>query len=151
MHTYTENVRIYETNARHENTSHKIHNGCGCWKKTTALNAFRRLNHGQALLRGALCQQSAVILICMAVDRYMCALHPEKYHQHSSKKVSSNMPLQNIYFVLYFLLLFPSSTLSISFSPCPPFSHFCALDVCGGVCVFFALPNVYIPVFILCK
>lgn len=44
----------------------------------------------QALLRGALCQQSTVILICMAVDRYMCALHPEKYHLHSSKKVSFN-------------------------------------------------------------
>ncbi|XP_055312764.1 5-hydroxytryptamine receptor 1D [Sitodiplosis mosellana] len=40
----------------------------------------------QALLRGALCQQSAVILICMAVDRYMCALHAEKYQMHSSKK-----------------------------------------------------------------
>lgn len=44
--------------------------------------------HAKALLRGALGQQSAVILICMAVDRYMCALHPEKYHQLSSKKVS---------------------------------------------------------------
>lgn len=41
----------------------------------------------QALLRGALSQQSAVILVCMAVDRYMCALHPDKYQQHSSKKV----------------------------------------------------------------
>ncbi|XP_054738919.1 uncharacterized protein LOC129245004 [Anastrepha obliqua] len=40
----------------------------------------------QALLRGALSQQSAVILVCMAVDRYMCALHPRKYYQHSSKK-----------------------------------------------------------------
>ena len=42
----------------------------------------------QALLRGALTQQSAVILVCMAVDRYTCALYPHKYHQHSSKKVS---------------------------------------------------------------
>ena len=42
----------------------------------------------QALLRGALSQQSAVILVCMAIDRYMCALHPDKYHQHSSKKVN---------------------------------------------------------------
>lgn len=42
----------------------------------------------QALLRGALSQQSAVILVCMAVDRYMCALHPRRYYQHSSKKVS---------------------------------------------------------------
>ncbi|XP_055390338.1 beta-3 adrenergic receptor isoform X2 [Condylostylus longicornis] len=40
----------------------------------------------QALLRGALSQQSAVILVCMAVDRYMCALHPTRYHMHSSKK-----------------------------------------------------------------
>ncbi|XP_070140161.1 5-hydroxytryptamine receptor 1D [Drosophila kikkawai] len=40
----------------------------------------------QALLRGALSQQSAVILVCMAVDRYMCALHPRRYYQHSSKK-----------------------------------------------------------------
>ncbi|XP_070505572.1 trace amine-associated receptor 1 [Chironomus tepperi] len=40
----------------------------------------------QALLRGALTQQSAVILVCMAVDRYTCALYPHKYHQHSSKK-----------------------------------------------------------------
>ncbi|XP_046384840.1 5-hydroxytryptamine receptor 1 [Ischnura elegans] len=42
----------------------------------------------QALLRGALSQQSAVILICMAIDRYMCMLHPARYHRHSSKKVS---------------------------------------------------------------
>ncbi|XP_013113447.2 dopamine receptor 2 [Stomoxys calcitrans] len=40
----------------------------------------------QGLLRGALSQQSAVILICMAVDRYMCSLHPRRYYQHSSKK-----------------------------------------------------------------
>ncbi|XP_065340301.1 trace amine-associated receptor 1-like isoform X1 [Cloeon dipterum] len=43
----------------------------------------------QALLRGALSQQSAVILICMAIDRYMCMLHPVSYHKHSSKKVSA--------------------------------------------------------------
>ncbi|CAO1431342.1 unnamed protein product [Diamesa serratosioi] len=40
----------------------------------------------QALLRGAFSQQSAVILVCMAVDRYACALYPQQYHQHSSKK-----------------------------------------------------------------
>ncbi|XP_059607792.1 trace amine-associated receptor 1 [Phlebotomus argentipes] len=40
----------------------------------------------QALLRGALSQQSAVILVCMAIDRYLSALHPNRYHQHSSKK-----------------------------------------------------------------
>lgn len=51
-------------------------------------NKYDFIYIGQALLRGALCQQSAVILICMAVDRYMCALHPEKYQLHSSKKVS---------------------------------------------------------------
>lgn len=42
----------------------------------------------QALLRGALTQQSAVILVCMAVDRYVCMLHPHRYHKHSSKRVS---------------------------------------------------------------
>ncbi|XP_067000932.2 trace amine-associated receptor 1 [Anabrus simplex] len=41
----------------------------------------------QSLLRGALSQQSAVILICMAIDRYMCMLYPARYHRHSSKKV----------------------------------------------------------------
>ncbi|XP_068083217.1 trace amine-associated receptor 8c [Anabrus simplex] len=41
----------------------------------------------QSLLRGALSQQSAVILICMAIDRYMCMLHPARYHRHSSKKL----------------------------------------------------------------
>ncbi|GLV41767.1 uncharacterized protein CBL_12056 [Carabus blaptoides fortunei] len=41
-----------------------------------------------ALLRGAISQQSAVILICMAMDRYLCMLHPARYHKHSSKKVS---------------------------------------------------------------
>ncbi|KAJ8922051.1 hypothetical protein NQ315_008692, partial [Exocentrus adspersus] len=40
----------------------------------------------QALLRGAISQQSAVILICMAMDRYLCMLHPARYHKHSSKK-----------------------------------------------------------------
>jgi len=42
----------------------------------------------QALLRAALPQQNAMILVFMAVDRYTCMLHPEKYHKHSSKKVS---------------------------------------------------------------
>lgn len=45
-------------------------------------------SHLKALLRGALSQQSAVILVCMAADRYMCAMHPLTYHQHSSKKVN---------------------------------------------------------------
>uniref|UniRef100_A0A1A9Z7M7 G-protein coupled receptors family 1 profile domain-containing protein n=1 Tax=Glossina pallidipes TaxID=7398 RepID=A0A1A9Z7M7_GLOPL len=45
----------------------------------------------KALLRGALSQQSAVILVCMAVDRYMCALHPRRYYQHSSKKRAENV------------------------------------------------------------
>ncbi|KAH1022589.1 hypothetical protein HUJ04_011969 [Dendroctonus ponderosae] len=40
----------------------------------------------QALLRGAISQQSAVILICMAMDRYYCMLHPVEYHKHSSRK-----------------------------------------------------------------
>ncbi|XP_031773565.1 trace amine-associated receptor 9 isoform X1 [Apis florea] len=40
----------------------------------------------QALLRGALTQQSAVILVCMAIDRYVCMLHPHHYHKHASKK-----------------------------------------------------------------
>lgn len=41
----------------------------------------------QALLRGALAQQSAVILVCMAIDRYICAMFPHKYDQYASKKV----------------------------------------------------------------
>ncbi|XP_050421607.1 trace amine-associated receptor 1 [Adelges cooleyi] len=40
----------------------------------------------QALLRAALPQQNAMILVFMAVDRYTCMLHPDKYHKHSSKK-----------------------------------------------------------------
>ncbi|CAH1636532.1 unnamed protein product [Spodoptera littoralis] len=40
----------------------------------------------QALLRGAVSQQSAVILVCMAIDRYLYLLHPDTYHKHSSKK-----------------------------------------------------------------
>ncbi|XP_050678952.1 trace amine-associated receptor 1 [Leptidea sinapis] len=40
----------------------------------------------QALLRGAVSQQSAVILVCMAIDRYLYLLHPTTYHKHSSKK-----------------------------------------------------------------
>ncbi|KAJ8684137.1 hypothetical protein QAD02_019929, partial [Eretmocerus hayati] len=40
----------------------------------------------QALLRGALTQQSAVILVCMAIDRYICMLHPHRYYRQSSKK-----------------------------------------------------------------
>lgn len=54
---------------------------------------FRKLLLFQALLRGALTQQSAVILVCMAIDRYVCMLHPHRYHKHSSKRVS--------YFALY--------------------------------------------------
>lgn len=48
----------------------------------------------QALLRGAISQQSAVILICMAMDRYLCMLHPARYHKHSSKKASTNPHFQ---------------------------------------------------------
>jgi len=48
---------------------------------------FRKLLLFQALLRGALTQQSAVILVCMAIDRYVCMLHPHRYHKHSSKRV----------------------------------------------------------------
>ncbi|XP_050295525.1 trace amine-associated receptor 1 [Anthonomus grandis grandis] len=40
----------------------------------------------QALLRGAISQQSAVILICMAMDRYYCMLHPMDYHKQSNRK-----------------------------------------------------------------
>ncbi|KAL1492316.1 hypothetical protein ABEB36_012786 [Hypothenemus hampei] len=40
----------------------------------------------QALLRGAISQQSAVILICMAMDRYYCMLHPLEYHKQSTRK-----------------------------------------------------------------
>nr|XP_018905598.1 PREDICTED: trace amine-associated receptor 8c [Bemisia tabaci] len=40
----------------------------------------------QAILRGALTQQSAMLLIIMAIDRYICMLHPFKYHKHWSKK-----------------------------------------------------------------
>ncbi|XP_076397721.1 green-sensitive opsin-3 isoform X5 [Megachile rotundata] len=47
---------------------------------------YSKYIHAQALLRGALTQQSAVILICMAIDRYVCMLHPHHYHKHASKK-----------------------------------------------------------------
>lgn len=53
----------------------------------------------KALLRGALTQQSAVILVCMAVDRYTCALYPHQYHHYSSKKV------KNLCLALKFILL----------------------------------------------
>ncbi|CRL05781.1 CLUMA_CG018809, isoform A [Clunio marinus] len=62
----------------------------------------------QALLRGALAQQSAVILVCMAVDRYTCALYPQKYHQHSSKKLLSVISWLNplkIHYVQHFSLI----------------------------------------------
>ncbi|KAG8332170.1 trace amine-associated receptor 9 [Homalodisca vitripennis] len=52
----------------------------GCWPYSDILCQI------QALLRGALTQQSAAILICMAVDRYNCMLHPVNYHKHSNKK-----------------------------------------------------------------
>ncbi|KAG8035048.1 hypothetical protein G9C98_001538 [Cotesia typhae] len=52
----------------------------GCWPYGEVVCQI------QALLRGALTQQSAVILICMAIDRYVCMLHPHRYHRHSSKK-----------------------------------------------------------------
>lgn len=56
-----------------------------CFIASVSMQYF--LHFFQALLRGALCQQSAVILICMAIDRYMCMLHPVSYHKRSSKKV----------------------------------------------------------------
>ncbi|KAL2726992.1 trace amine-associated receptor 9 isoform X1 [Vespula squamosa] len=53
----------------------------GCWPYGEVVCQI------QALLRGALTQQSAVILVCMAIDRYVCMLHPHRYHRHSSKKL----------------------------------------------------------------
>lgn len=50
----------------------------------------------QALLRGAVSQQSAVILVCMAIDRYLYLLHPNTYHKHSSKKVCKKHSAYNI-------------------------------------------------------
>lgn len=56
----------------------------------------------QALLRGAVSQQSAVILVCMAIDRYLYLLHPDTYHKHSSKKVSSFIAcLNNVSFLTF--------------------------------------------------
>ncbi|KYM95020.1 Trace amine-associated receptor 1 [Cyphomyrmex costatus] len=52
----------------------------GCWPYGEVVCQI------QALLRGALTQQSAVILVCMAIDRYVCMLHPHRYHKHSSKR-----------------------------------------------------------------
>ncbi|XP_033356866.1 trace amine-associated receptor 9 isoform X1 [Bombus vosnesenskii] len=52
----------------------------GCWPYGEVVCQI------QALLRGALTQQSAVILVCMAIDRYVCMLHPHHYHKHTSKK-----------------------------------------------------------------
>ncbi|XP_044018750.1 trace amine-associated receptor 9 isoform X2 [Aphidius gifuensis] len=52
----------------------------GCWPYGEVVCQI------QALLRGALTQQSAVILVCMAIDRYVCMLHPHRYYRHSSKK-----------------------------------------------------------------
>lgn len=70
------------------------------------LNKHFNANSLQALLRGALLQQSAVILVCMAVDRYICALHPKRYHLHSSKKVFLFIVLYNYAnIVLYSILL----------------------------------------------
>lgn len=57
----------------------------------------------QALLRGAVSQQSAVILVCMAIDRYLFLLHPNTYHKHSSKKVRLffTITISDLFFKLF--------------------------------------------------
>lgn len=70
----------------------------------------------QALLRGALAQQCAVILVCMAVDRYTCALYPQKYHQHSSKKVSDLLSIKFLLFAHFIDFIFRTEIESIKFS-----------------------------------
>lgn len=63
----------------------------------------------QALLRGAVSQQSAVILVCMAIDRYLYLLHPNTYHKHSSKKVCEN-DLGSVRKFLFILISFQNSS-----------------------------------------
>ena len=64
------------------------------------MNLIWKLDLFQALLRGALTQQSAVILVCMAIDRYVCMLHPHHYHKHTSKKVRSFCHVALLFFFL---------------------------------------------------
>ncbi|EFN69328.1 Neuropeptide FF receptor 2 [Camponotus floridanus] len=63
----------------------------GCWPYGEVVCQI------QALLRGALTQQSAVILVCMAIDRYVCMLHPHRYHKHSSKRSLKMEPTKTSY------------------------------------------------------
>lgn len=75
----------------------------------------------QALLRAALPQQSAMILVFMAVDRYTCMLHPDKYHKHSSKKVSITTHTSKLLcytFQLLTLLLICQGHGAINFNDC---------------------------------
>lgn len=49
-------------------------------------------------------QQSAVILVCMAIDRYLYLLHPDTYHKHSSKKVSTFVVKRYILALFYLFI-----------------------------------------------
>lgn len=46
--------------------------------------------HSQVLFRGALSQLDAVILVCMAIDRYVSAMYPHLYSKHASKNVCTD-------------------------------------------------------------
>lgn len=95
------------------------------------LNFVNLISHNQALLRGAFSQQSAVILVCMAVDRYACALYPQQYHQHSSKKVRGSICI--IYFMK--LTFFNKPIIKYCSTSCCDDFHFC-------VFIFFMMAKV---------
>lgn len=89
---------------------------------------FRKLLLFQALLRGALTQQSAVILVCMAIDRYVCMLHPHRYHKHSSKRVS------------YFAVC---HSLTIKLLTTNEFLHYYSpIDYCNNVAANYSVSNI---------
>ncbi|XP_034234077.1 trace amine-associated receptor 1-like, partial [Thrips palmi] len=96
----------------------------------------------QALLRGALTQQSAVILICMAMDRYMCMLHPVRYHRHSSKKgcVAVISMTWVLCLSLFALLVLPRGGYYFNHTgllACDPFYSRASLRILASCCFYF--------------
>ncbi|KYM88880.1 Trace amine-associated receptor 7a [Atta colombica] len=107
----------------------------GCWPYGEVVCQI------QALLRGALTQQSAVILVCMAIDRYVCMLHPHRYHKHSSKGCVAVMSTTWIASVAIFgVLVLPRGGYYFNGSgllACDPFFARASLRILACCCFYF--------------
>ncbi|CAG0891699.1 unnamed protein product [Darwinula stevensoni] len=99
----------------------------------------------QALLVGALSQQNAATLIALAFDRFLCILHPVKYHRLLSRKGSLVLVCSTwiLSFTLYVGFVLPGNGYVFrdeGFAMCEPFYATNSLSLLAA-CLFYFPPT----------